>query len=114
MNEAGDALCLCIAQNRKRRITAHAYNCIGPKAIDDLSDLVKTFHQLERQTNIFDQRASVESRYVQAFYPVTCLRHFFHFHFYLRPNKKDVSLLRLLPQSIRNGDRGKYMSPCSP
>src|SRR3712207_3741863 len=103
MNESGYAFRLCKTQNRKRGITTDPYHRMRPEVIHDTPDLEKTLYQFEGQSNIFHQRASVETSYIQPPDIITSLGYFFHFHLSLGTHKKDMTFRILFCQCIGNG-----------
>src|SRR4030095_13930455 len=113
MDETWNSFSLCIAQHRKAGITANSDNCIGLKIFNYPSYLEKTHDQLEGQCKIFNQRTSVKTCYINSSYLISCLRHFFHFHFSLCPNKQELNRLIFFFQGICNCNRRKNMSTCS-
>jgi hypothetical protein len=110
MNKAGYSFCLCKPEYRKAAVSSHSNHRIRPELSENGPYLKKTFDKLERQPDVFYQRTSVEPGYIQALDLITGLRHFFHFHFTLRPNKKDLDSGLFFLQGICNGYGGKNMS----
>src|SRR3954470_10145513 len=90
MYEGGNSLCLRIPQYRETGISTHTNHGIGLKRFDDASYLPETFYQFIWQSDIFNQRTSVKTGYIQPLYRIPRLRHFFHFHFSFGANKQDV------------------------
>src|SRR5882757_7859973 len=111
MDKGGDALCLRSTQHGEAGIATHAYHRIRHKATNDPPHLEKAFDQLKRKTDVLYQRASVKTRYIDAFDLITRLRHLFHLHFSFGAYKKELNTGILLSQSACNGNRGKYMPP---
>src|SRR5690349_4006847 len=110
MNECWNSLRLRNLQHGEARITTHTHRCIRLKIFQDRSDLEKTFHQFEWQTEILYQRASVESRDIYSFNLISCLRNFFHLHFSLCTHEQDLNSGIDFFQCIGNRDCRKNMS----
>src|SRR5262245_59128041 len=90
MNESGNTPRLRQTQHWETGVAPNPNGCIWPELVQDFSNLEKTLYQLEWQTKIFYQRATVVSGNIQPFYFVSSKWHFFHFHFALGAYKQDL------------------------
>src|SRR5436190_2856213 len=114
MYKSWNSFGLCKFQYRETGITTNTNHSIGFKLVNDFPDLEKTFYELKWQTNVFYQRTSIESCDVQSFYMVSCLGHFFHFHFSFRTHKQNFDMLISFLQGISNCYGRENMTACSP